>query len=134
MVIGCGNTVISICRGSDALLMSSSFTKKVTVLRREWEQDAVEVKLISLSVVGVDKTEMVNIVKPGDDTEKATNIRSDQATFLSKFRRECGHSCNDKSTCKHDCCKSGRLHPGWRRWQVSNSKETVQIRGEYQPS
>ena len=92
--------------------MSSSFTKNVTVLRREWEQDAVEVKLISLSVVGVDKTEMVNIVKPDDDTEKAPTIRSEQATFLSKFRRECGHTRNDKSTCKHNCCKSGGLHPG----------------------
>ena len=92
--------------------MSSSFTKNVTVLRREWEQDAVEVKLISLSVVGVDKTEMVNVFKPDDDIIKAPTIRSDQATFLSKFQRECGHSCNDKSTCKHDCCKSGRLHNG----------------------
>ena len=55
--------------------MSSSFTKNVTVLRRKWEQDAVEVKLISLSVVGMDKTEMVNFVKPDDDTTKAPNIR-----------------------------------------------------------
>ena len=51
-----------------------SFTKNVTILRREWEQDAMEVKLISLSVVGVDKTEMVNFVKPDDDTKKAPNI------------------------------------------------------------
>ena len=92
--------------------MSSSFTKKVTVLRREWEHDAVKVKLIILSVVGMDKMEMVNFVKPDDDTTKAPSIGSDQATFLYKFQRECGHSCNDKSTCKHDCCKSGGLHPG----------------------
>ena len=104
LVIGAGNSVISVTRGTDALLMSEDFTKHINIKRQGWEEDQLEVSILSVSVAGVDKTVNVTIDKPVDTTQRPKQTL-DHKSFLSQFRRECRHSCEDKLLCRHDCCK-----------------------------
>ena len=111
LVVGAGNSVLGVSRLTDNVLMSADYTRTVTMARQGWEEDMMEVSLISLSRVGVDKTVTVNIDRPRSAPATITTHNDSKAAFMAQFRRECKHQCADKSSCKHECCKGGTSAP-----------------------
>ena len=114
MLAGSGISVLGVSRGYDTVLMSSEFSRNISMTRTSWEEDRVEVSLISLSIVGVDSSVSVNIPRPAVTSfTSGPGVKdlSSRAVFMSQFRRECKHQCLDKKTCKHECCKEGASTP-----------------------
>ena len=67
----------------------------------------IEVSLISLLIAGVDKVVTVDIDNPiSNEEETKSSETMTKSSFMSKFRRECNHSCSDKLACRHECCKT----------------------------
>ena len=75
--------------------------------RKEEGKEKIEVSLISLLIAGVDKVVTVDIDNPtSNEDETKSSETMTKSSFMSKFRRECNHSCSDKLACRHECCKT----------------------------
>jgi hypothetical protein len=117
-----GNKALLINRGSDSQLLSQPFIAKVWISREDWH-DLLTVRLISESISGVDKELSFSLNIPPGLAPRVPPSLSQQPPPPALL--ECRHTCSNKSTCGHSCCKKGVDHGPRSNFRVRDSIEQM---------
>ncbi|KAK4325046.1 hypothetical protein Pmani_004356 [Petrolisthes manimaculis] len=129
LIIGdADNTVVFHLRATDAALLVSGSLSRVVEVTRAQTGDELAINFISETWAGLDVqssyTPRYGMKLPVPTTQSVISTSTDNTAStslpagvtevapLGQQRRACLHSCGDKRTCAHNCCKVGVTNRG----------------------